>query len=271
MRKKKKKNLPNISYLLDTSIQIEKCKYTKEVSSFLEKKRNSGYYFVSSFFVLYEFKTGLLKSIIDFYFDIKAYGDIAEALVRWSDKFGIRQVKNILTTQAVIYRINESIETKDINEYLKKLQTIIFHLEANFSTHLSSIVGEFQNNELIKLSIRNEDEYKIFLDAYNRRKIIPLGSFWKKHNKELNNLLLDTAFQSEKKLEKMYRYLKDIKTDVKKSDKFHHNKGVGDAVITVDCAKKRIIMTLDNSFSLLCPPLNKKFEILDKDNLRNCL
>jgi hypothetical protein len=267
MRKKKNNNQKKISYLLDTSIQIEKCKYPKEVSNFLEKKRSGECDFVSSFFVLYEFRTGLLKSIIDFYFSVKAYNDISYAFAKWSDKFQFRQVKNIVAIQAVVYRITQSIKTNDIDDYLKKLQAVIFHLEVNFSTHLSSIVGEFQNDELIKLSIKNENEYKEFSDAYNKRKCIPLISFWEKYSQELDSLLSDKDFQSEKKLQSMYKYLQDIKIDVYNSNKINHNKGIGDAVIAVDCGKKRTIMSFDNSFSFLCPPLNRKFEILNKTNL----
>lgn len=264
--KKKNNCKQKNSYLLDTSVQMERCK-NPEVSDFLYKRTSDGSTIVCSFFVLYEFKTGLLKSIIEFYFLVKLLGDVSKAFSQWSDKFQIRQVKNALIMTSVIFRISTSIKCKDINLYLRKLRAVIFNLEEEFYTYVSSMVGEFQNDEIIKLNIRNEKEYGEFISAYNRRKCLPLSDFWIKYDKELVNLLNCDEFRNDKKLTSMYKYLKEIKDDIKNADKLRNNKGIGDAIISVDCGKKRTVLSFDNSFSVLCPPLQKRYEVINRADI----
>ena len=254
------------SYLLDTSVQIERCK-NPEVSNFLYKKTSDGSTLVCSFFVLYEFKTGLLKSIIDFYFLVKIFDSASRALSEWSNKFQIRQVKNALIMQSILFRINSSISCGDTNDYLRKLRAVIFNLEEEFYTYVSSMVGDFQNDEIVKLSIKNEEEYKEFITAYNKRKCIPLDVFWNKYDKELSILLNCDNFRNEKKMVSMYKYLQEINVDLRNAKKVRNNKGIGDAIISVDCGNKRTVLSFDNSFSILCPPLKKKFEIINRASI----
>ena len=258
---KSKKQNKNRSYLLDTSIQIERCKYTR-LNDILECRRNKGDKLVSSFFVLYEFKTGLLKSAIDFYFLVKTCQDVSVAIAKWSENFSVREIKNREIVDSVMVRINESINGKDIQDYLNKLRAVIFNLETNFYTFLDHMVGDFENDIIIKKSIRNEKEYEDFIRVYNERKCIPLDLFWIRNKKELVFLLADSDFK--KGYSKMHGYLQDIYNDINNAKKVHHNKGIGDAIICVDCGKRGTIMTLDNSFSILCPILEKKVELLEK-------
>ena len=112
MGKKKVKKKNKKSFLLDTSIFIEKCKYPS-IQEFLEKKRSGGYNLVSAFFVLYEYKVGFIMGLIDFYFMVKAYDEIDKALVKWSEKWG-RASKNALIYMAMILRIKKSINNSDV-------------------------------------------------------------------------------------------------------------------------------------------------------------
>ena len=80
----------------------------------------------------------------------------------------------------------------------------------NFYTYIDSMTGDFQNDEIIKLNIRTEEEYKTFIDAYNKRKIIPLNDFWDRHKPELELLLKDVKFKASKKYSKVYSHLEEI-------------------------------------------------------------
>lgn len=260
---KSKAKQVKIVYLLDTSIQMERCKY-KELNSYLERIKADGTKLVSSYFVLYEFKTCLMRAIMDFYFLVKTYNDVSVAFTAWSEKFGKRDLKNILILAGVLFNIYDTIKTKDVKNCLKKIQAIIFIMSNNFYTYIDSMTGDFQNDEIIKLNIRTEEEYKTFIDAYNKRKIIPLNDFWDRHKPELELLLKDVKFKASKKYSKVYSHLEEINKDVRGANTFNCNKAVGDSVISADCPRKDTMLSLDESFSFLCPPLEKKYKILNK-------
>ncbi len=258
MGKKKVKKKNKKSFLLDTSIFIEKCKYPS-IQEFLEKKRSGGYNLVSAFFVLYEYKVGFIMGLIDFYFMVKAYDEIDKALVKWSEKWG-RASKNALIYMAMILRIKKSINNSDIKGFLEKLEYVIFDEANNFDTFLDGMVGEFQNDEIVKFKIRTKEDFSNFTVLYNKRKSIPLDNFWEKNIDSLDKII--KSKELEKQYNKIHKHLQDIKASYIKANNFYCNKTIGDAVIATDCASKRTILSKDKSFSVLCNALNKKSEII---------
>lgn len=264
-KKKNKKNnrLSNNSFLLDTSVQIESFKFP-ELNKYLNKKRVQGFGLVSSFFVLYEFKIGLIKSLIDFYTLLELTNDSATALAKWSDMRG-RDPKYGLVLESMLHRNYDNIPTKDIKKYLMMIEAVIYNTVNNFDTFLDSLVGSFSNDEIVNFPIKTKDDFRAFVDKYNSRKVIPLEDFWKKNSTTLDTLVADTNFSQHKDLKKMYNNICSIHADIKKVNNFFINNGIGDAIIATDCPAKKTILSLDHSFECLAPALGKKFETLDKN------
>lgn len=258
MGKKKNNRKNSKSFLLDTSIFIEKCKYPG-IQKFLEKKKSGGHRLVSAFFVLYEYKIGFVMGLIDFYFMVEAYDEIDKALVKWSEKWG-RASKNALIYTAMILRIVKSIDNDDIKSFLEKLEYVIFDEVNNFDTFLDGLVGDFQNDEIVRFRIRTKDDFFDFKNLYNQRKTIPLDNFWEKNIDSLKKML--NSEELKKKYNKIFKHLKSIEEDCVKANNFHCNRTIGDAVIATDCSTKRILLSKDKSFEVLCTSLNKKFEII---------
>ena len=265
-KKKKAKSNPKENrkkLLLDTSIQIKKI--TRPSIQKLIERLKSDYDVNSSFFVLYEFKSGLIRNLIEFYFAVKVYNTIEEAIDYWSDKFQKRELKNKLLLDAVMVKINDSINTRNKDEYLAQLETAIFYIISSFKTDIKNMVGNFQNDEIVKFKITGRDDYDKFLETYSNRKYIPLDKFWTINLKELDKLLADKSKFNTEDYEKVYEHLVKIKNDCENANKIATNKKIGDVVIAVDCPQSYIIVSLDNFFQILCKIVGKKLFIVGRD------
>ncbi|HEV2339642.1 MAG TPA: hypothetical protein VGT05_02615 [Patescibacteria group bacterium] len=255
-KNKKKKTDKSTRLLLETSIQISKFVPDKDGSILRLLPQNSVLY--SSHFVLYEFKTGFIRNMVEFYYRVKLLDSPSLALAWWSKKYGKRELKNIHILQAIMASVNKSIPTQDTAKYLRQIEAVIFNLVNNFDTDLLSMVGDFAGDEIVRFKLRSKDDYEPFVDAYNSRKSIPLDVFWKAHIEELKKLLSNKdVFDKSKVINKIYAKLVEIEKDVKNANKYPINKAIGDVVIATDCPKHLTVTTLDSSFSELTPMLGK--------------
>src|SRR5688572_5820224 len=104
--KKEKAEKTNSERLhLETSIQIGKFVPDEKGNILRFLPKNSTLY--SSNFVLYEFKTGFIRNMIQFYLRVKLTTP-ALALDWWSKKYGKRELKNIHILQALMAKIYNS-------------------------------------------------------------------------------------------------------------------------------------------------------------------
>lgn len=261
MPKKKKQKDQRIKYLLETSAQIVRLTpnpKANEVNKFTLIGRA-----YTSFFVLYEFKTGLLKNIIEYYFLVKITKTPQEAMSIWSNKFGKRELKNKILLEAKMGQLFDSIKTKDKAGYLRQIKAVIFDLITNFDTGLNSTVGDFGSDEIVKAKLFTEADYQAFINIYNSRKTIPMQKFWKRHINELKAIVNETNLMSKSDgLKKILKCLSQINESIANADKHNTNKGVGDAVIVVDMPPTMKLLSLDQSFGTLCPILDKECKII---------
>lgn len=250
--------------LLETSIQISKFIPDKDGNILRLLPTNSVLY--TSHFVLYEFKTGFIRNMIEFYYRVKLLDNPSLAQAWWSKKFGKRELKNIHILQALMASITNSIPTRDTKAYLRLIEAVIFNLIANFDTDIFSIIGDFAGDEVVKFNIKNSGDYEEFLKMYNDRKTIPLDGFWKRHIQELKKLISSKeAFDKSKIINTLYLKLVEIDKNLVNSNKYAINKAIGDIVIATDCPKNLTIATLDKSFREICPILGKNhINILEK-------
>lgn len=249
--KKKHKALNKL--LLDTSVQIERIKFP-ELDIELDKLAASNDIY-SLNYCLYEYKTGFIKSLIDYYVLVKLYNDPAKANMKWSDKYS-RDLKYFAILQGVLQRLNNSFTSMDVETYLRQLEVSILYISETFKMKLKDIVGSFPKNEIVRFSIFSAEDYNEFIKLVNDAKIIPMIDFWKSHRSELEAIVASIDLQ--KYYTKLHVKLNKILIDISMSDKHRINHGIGDAVIAVDLPSLWTIGTLDGSFDYLCPPLHKQ-------------
>lgn len=260
MSKRKKQSKEN-KFLLETSTQYGKFMPDNDPPLLEKIPKNASLY--SSYFVLYEFKVGLIKNLIDFYLSVSLIDDPAKAIASWSRRFSKREVKNKVILEALMAKLYNSIQTGNKKKYLRQIEAVIFFLLSNFDTEIKSMVGDFGSDPLVKHSIMSNKDFGQFIDTYNSRKCIPLDKFWEKNITSLKQLLSEKdRFDKSKVIEKFYSKLQEIEKDLSNANKFNINKSIGDVVISVDTPASITIATIDKSFGELCPILEKNSEYL---------
>jgi len=243
--------------LLDTSIQIGKLKY-KEIRDHI-KKCSKTEDLSTSFFVLFEFKVGLILSLVEFYDMVNISTAVPQAINRWSERWGQREPKYFMLLEAIIReRFGSSSGSK--KKYLRQIETAIFSMLANFFTDIRSVpIGDFRYDEIVRFEINSKNEYPAFSRLCEERcGMTDQRKFWGKHVDDLIKLTADTNLS--KKYKAMHGALSKIQSDIKYAHMVNTNKAVGDAVIAADTRPGTRILTTDRSFEILAPILSKEFE-----------
>jgi len=262
MSKKKHKNKKNKTQelekiFLETSAQISRMSSNPKGDKVRRLTLTHRLY--SSYFVLYEFKTSLLRSLIEFYYIVKIDGP-AKALAIWSDKFSIRDQKNIVLLQSFLLQVNDSISGSNTLDYLSKIEAIIFQLINNFDIDLVGMIGDFGSDEIVKAPILTSVDYDSFIKSYKDRPCIPMDGFWRNHKEQLQTLVnAKKEMSASSGLKKILSHLEKIDSDIQNANKHHTNKAVGDSVIVVDIPKSMKLASFDHSFGVLCPLLGKEY------------
>jgi len=262
MSRKKISKLIRERLLIETTAQIKRLR--PEYSDY-SNKLNSKYLTFTSFLVLYEFKIGFIRTLINFYFRVKISESPAKAISSWSESYKIRELKNEIILEAMIANIFGSIHTEDKDKYLRQIEGVIWYLLSSFKSGIISFVGDFGSNEIVKFKITSSDNYQNFLNLCNENEIIALDKFWLKYKKELKLLSGGKSeFNKNKKLRKVYEALNKIESDLSNANKPTINKIVMDAAIAVDCPPKLKILTSDDLFRILCPLVGRGLLLFDK-------
>jgi len=255
---KSKKRIKNQrgKLLLETSVQISR--FHEESIDTQLRRLSSVNDLYSSYFVLYEFKTGLIKCLIDFYLLVDICDEPRVAISSWSNRFKIRELKNKIILESLMAKSFKSIQISDKKKYLAQIESIIFWLLSNFKNDVKAMVGSFASDDIAKFEILSNADYPIFVEKYKNRKSIPLNDFWEKHAQELDQLLSKKDDYGNPSLKNIYDSLVEVKKDFNKANQFFVNKRLGDAVIAVDSPDRFVIASLDSSFKILTKLIHKR-------------
>ncbi len=262
------KNKKKECILLDTSVQIENIKsgntfLTQKIREYkLQDKKPT-----TLFFVKYEFRTGLLLSCVDFYFLAKLKSNnIADAYSKWSNNFKVRDLKNILIIESVVFRMNQSIPSGDSKKFLRMLEAAILQLENYFEASIRDKHGCFSSDPIVSTSIRNYEDFQKLKDLYVSRKIIPMKDFWENNKQSLEALLSSKSNYDKcgKSGKATLEVLEKIFSEPDQSENYNNNRKLGDSIVAVDCPKSYTLLTTDRIFEVLCGSLGKKHIVLGK-------
>ena len=256
MIKKNNKSQPD-DFILETSVQIDKLTNAHVRQQIDEIKLQGD--LRSSYFIIYEFKTSIIKSLIDFYFLVDIEG-ISTAFGLWKDVFSAREPKHVLTVLSVIL----TTHSLDKDDALHQLEAAIIFILNNFYSDIQPmLIGDFAGDQIAEYKISHRGDFQDFLDAYNERKIIPLDEFFQNKISDLDKIIEANNLKGSKG-DQLINKLKNIKEDPVKANKFRINKAVGDVVISLDTPRHHTIVTLDKDYNSLCNSLDKKVILLEK-------
>ncbi len=247
--------------VLETSFQISK-NFFQWCEDLLQE--NQEIEFLSTFFILYEFRISLIKSAIDFFNLVRITDNPSIALAEWSNRFSPRSLKNVLLVHSSLLQLNDSIKA-DVPNYLDSLESCIIYLDKNFDTNIRRIVGNFSKDPIVHFQINSREDFAKFNELYNSRPCIPLVDFWKQNTQSLD-LFLEKGplYPKNPGFQKIYKKLQVLKSKPESGDNPSVNKAIGDAVISVDQPKSTTIWTLDASFIALSEILEKEYTLHKK-------
>ncbi len=255
---------------LDTSVIVHRATRSKRfVESQVEEWNKSDIY--TSYYVLYEFITGIIQTGIEYYLFVKLYDNVAEAKVAWSDNFKIRTLKNTDLVEAVMLTLDNSVLKNTKEDYLNGIEGTIIFLWTTLKTDFKGFVGQFGNHEIFDVDLSSSEDFLKLSAVLKRSKFIDLSDFWENHKEELK--IINEHFEKIPRglgsLKGFFENLKKIEADKKEAGKQTVARFSGDALIAVEASKNMKILAFDNSFGHLCPALKKEFQILQKKPLQS--
>lgn len=249
-------------FVLETSVQIDKITNSRVQGQIQELKSQGD--LRSSHFILYEFKVGIMKDLIDFYFLVQLEG-LQGAISQWKDSFKPRKIKNVLVSWAILEKLQQKTSSDDP---LISLEAAIMHIFYNFDSDIQNkMVGGFAGDPIVKYKIEGEADFRGFLDLCATRKSIPLEVFFKSNLDDLNKII-NAKDVDKLKEKKLVANMVKISNNPTEADKYHTNRAVGDVVISMDTPGSYELVTLDRDYTVLCGALGKKVRLLAKNQPR---
>ena len=227
-------------------------------------------------YVNMEFLRGYIKSVINFYFllAMPQYKSFSDVLHIWSNKFQIREHKNIEIMIANLLKSNECFNDKEkslriLAEYIRRLigkLHVSFKKIGNDNTYCTK--GKLK----LKFNPENLDKcLRTFVDILsdnNEYKKCKINQFLKqKHKNEITKIL--------KKAEKINdlgnkegfeKIIKSLRSLSEKEITCKYCSSLGDAIIALLSDPNLTLEHTDISFNYLCKILNKKHNIHPYDN-----
>lgn len=239
---------------LDTSTQIQKFKSGED---FLQKIKED-YNLYAQYFTLYEYKTGLINSWINFYYTVEIEGNPSDAYAKWSNRgYKPRDLSNVLILTSFILRKKSSINN-DLETHLRKIEAAIYTALQIFEVGVEAFIGNFATNEVVRYEIHSSDDYKAFTEYINKHKFIPLGDFWNKHTGELKILTSKKKSNSQRDI-KIFDTLNEVLDETETANRHAISKQLGDAVLCAELVQKHTLVSNDKMQEFFCELLEKNY------------
>jgi hypothetical protein len=221
----------------------------------------------TSFFVFYEFKRRVIKTLIDFYYVLQEEDTLADALKYYNQtSYKPRGTKIIVDALAVLLSDDDLRNSK--SKALANIEMLIVFSLQNFR---DSIKGFVQNKvqsqcPLSKASITNgRDDFEEFQRQIKCEAKCHIAQFWKKHRGTLEIFTKEELIESHKSnkgFAKMLLSLRMVLEDHEKGQTITNCLELADAIIAIEMPKDYTMLTFDRSFESLCPLMGKAVEKL---------
>lgn len=268
-------------HFLDTSILYPIILGSEIYKDYLKDQFGNNALYISEY-VQMEFIRSYICPILDFYFflDMPHINTINDAMIVWSNKFQIREVKAVLNFVGQLFSARELDlnDFKDKKKALSAIEQIIIRIYSLLKRKFKDIgINSIRcvrcNNELkFKDSFDRKESFRKFLDnfldsAENQTKC-RLNDFFskrfkvetKKFIKHADNLPNPNRPENKGFVKISKNLNKFLQKDVKAS--CHFCGIVGDAVITLEVPQNMRLEHTDYSFDHLC-------EVVDKSHHRH--
>ena len=215
----------------------------------------------TSFFVFYEFKQRVVKTLINLYYTVLEEESPADALFYYTQSFKTREIKIVLG--AVSALLSEDDLKNDKPKALAALETLIIASLQNFNDSIKDFVTNQAKCPLAKASI--DKSFEEFLGQIKCEANCTIAKFWNKHRKILKLLTQEELIKPHRKnkgfIDKLPLFLR-VLDDCRVGQTIRNCPQLADAIIAIEMPKKHTMLTFDKSFESLCPLMGKQVKRL---------
>ena len=263
-RKKKSKKVKSnqLRWFLDTSVFINSflgnSLYKQEIDNTIHLIPC-----YTSFFVFYEFKRSVIRTLIELYFLVDEEGPV-DAIATYKDNFKTRE--NGIILGAISRLLAEGDISSNKQKALANLEALILNSLQDFRSMVNDFVDNKAKCPLAKASISTGNvDFADFTEAIKCNADCTIAQFWKNHKGVLRLLTRDDIAQEHKKnkgFRDMLPVLHEVLQDHDRGQMIRNCTKLGDVIIAIEMPDKCTMLTFDKSFESLCPLIGKEVQRL---------
>ena len=249
-------------HFLDTSVLRPVLTSPLKVKEYYRESLSGDIYICD--YIKMEFLRGYIKNCIDFYLilNMPQYSSFSDALAMWSQKFQIREQKNIITMMSNLLEHNDCINDKEktaiiLADYIRRLIG-----KLNYCFKNIGIDNTKCNKASIKLKYdpkNTQDSFRNYLDDFKKSECNVNNFIFKNHKKSISKLIntvIKNEYGNRDGFDKIIKILNEMPDD--KTITCAKCSKIGDMIISLLPPGDFQLEHTDNSFNYFCKVLNKQ-------------
>jgi len=216
----------------------------------------------TSFFVFYEFKRRVVKTLINLYCVIQEEESPAYAL-----SYFMQASRSIRETKIVLGAISALLSQDDLrNDKRSSLDAIEILISDSLQDFYDSIAGFVTDQAKCPLAKASIDKgYEEFAKQIRCEAKCSIAQFWKENREILESVTQEDLTKPHLKnraFNDMLPLLDKVLEDCQVGQTIRNCQKLADAIIAIEMPRKHTMLTFDRSFESLCPLMDKEVKRL---------
>ena len=212
----------------------------------------------TSFFVFYEFKRCVIKTLIELYFQVLEEDQPSDAIAYYKENFSNRENKIVIGAISALIS-NEDLTNNKL-KFLINLERLILDILEQMGNSIKEFVSNQAKCQLGKVAISSSEDFEKFISQIKCRADCDIASFWKAHLDILKILTQKEnveLHQKNKEFNKFLPLLYEVIKNYKVGQTIQNCSKLGDVIIAIEMPKDHTMLTFDRSFESLCQLMGK--------------
>jgi hypothetical protein len=258
--KKTMKQKHNQAWFLETSAHINRL-FGHRLLKWKIKTTAAAQPCYTSFFVFYEFKRRVVKTLINLYYAVQEEESPADAL-----SYFMQVSRSIREIKIVLGAVSTLLSRDDLrNDKRKSLAALEILINDSLQDFLDSIKDFAPNQVKCPLAKASDKSYEEFLEQIECKAKCTIAQFWKRHRRILQLLTRGDLIEPHRKnrgFSDMLPLLHEVLEDCQVGQTIRNCSKLADVIIAVEMPREHTMLTFDRSFESLCPLMGKEVKRL---------
>lgn len=255
-KKSKKRSSGHPCWFLDTSVFINRFFGHPRLKQDIKQTIHTIPCY-TSFFVSYEFKRSVIRTLIEWYYLVKEEGP-ADALYTYKESFKPRE--NSIIVGAIASLLARGDVSSSKLKALSSLEALILSSLQDFQSMVKEFVENKTKCPLAKASITTgSPDFADFMEQTKCKAVCTVSKFWKSQKGVLKVLAsCNDEYKKNNGFRKMLPVLHEVLKDPDRGQMISNCAKLGDVIIAIEMPAKCTMLTYDKSYESLCPLLGKE-------------